>query len=58
VGFHAGTGFSGDNVMFTDGPFVYLIGNGWTVGAKKPPRSGLLAAVTKLYQRVHGRSPE
>jgi hypothetical protein len=44
--------------MFADGPFVYLIGNGWTVGTKNPPpRSALVAAVTKLYRRVHGHPP-
>ncbi len=44
--------------MFADGPFVYVIGNGWVPGAKSaPPRSALIAAVTRLYGRVHGHPP-
>lgn len=51
----AGGGFEGDNVLFADGPFLYLVGNGWTSGMKNtPPRSTLIAAATKLYRRVHG----
>jgi hypothetical protein len=47
--------FEGDNVVFADGPFLYLVGDGWVTGVKKaPPRSTLIAAATKLYQRVHG----
>jgi hypothetical protein len=53
-----GSGQVGDNVFFTDGPFLYLIGAGWAIGDKNPPtRSGLIAAVKTLYHRVHGRPP-
>ena len=51
----AGGGFEGDNVLFADGPFLYLVGNGWTRGmTNTPPRSALIAAATKLYRRGHG----
>ena len=51
-----GSGQVGDNVFFTDGPFLYLVGEGWAIGDKNPPtRAGLVAAVKKLYERVHGR---
>jgi hypothetical protein len=53
-GFHdTRPGFSGDNIVFSDGPFVYLVGNGWVPGATNPPaRARLLAAAMKLYKRV------
>jgi hypothetical protein len=50
-----GSGQVGDNVFFTDGPYLYLVGVGWAIGDKHPPtRSGLISAVKKLYKRVHG----
>jgi hypothetical protein len=50
----SGNGFIGENVLFADGPFLYLVGEGWTVGQKHAPtRADLVAAVTKLYERVH-----
>jgi hypothetical protein len=50
-----GGGFVGENVLFADGPFLYLLGQGWSAGDKHPPTlAGLIAAVKKLYTRVHG----
>jgi hypothetical protein len=57
-GFHAGGSFVGDNIFFADGPFLYLVGNGWAQGVKDPPqRSNLIAAATKLYTRVRDHPP-
>jgi hypothetical protein len=56
-GYHvAGSGqFAAENILFADGPFLYLNGEGWSPGSKNAPtRAGLIAAVTKLYKRVHG----
>ncbi len=54
----SGSGQVGDNVFFTDGPFLYLIGAGWAMSDKKPPtRAGLIAAANNLYKRVRGRPP-
>lgn len=51
-----GHGQVGENIFFADGPFLYLVGAGWSAGIGNPPtRAGLIAAVTKLYERVHGR---
>jgi hypothetical protein len=50
----SGNGFIGENVLFADGPFLYLVGEGWTSGQRNAPtRADLVAAVTKLYKRVH-----
>ena len=50
-----GAGQVGDNVFFADGPFLYLVGEGWSLRDKDPPtRAGLLAAAQKLHERVHG----
>ena len=56
-GFHlGGSTNAGDNVQFADGPFVYLVGFGWTGNPKnRPTRANLIAAATRLYMRVHGR---
>jgi hypothetical protein len=56
-GFQARTpGGSGENIFFSDGPFLYEIGNRWDTGAPNPPtRARLLAAATRLYRRVRGR---
>ena len=52
VGF-GGTG--GENVVFADGPFLYLVGNAWEAQSTHNPRhAALIEAATKLYQRVHG----
>ena len=51
-----GGGQAGENVFFTDGPFLYLVGVGWPTSAAKPPtRAALIAAATKLHARVRGR---
>jgi hypothetical protein len=58
VGFHlVGSGpFEGDNVEFADGPFVYLVGQGWGVNVRPAvSRAVLVAAAQSLYRRVHGR---
>jgi len=44
----------GANVLFADGPFVYLEGSGWFQKARDPTHSALINAATKLYTRVHG----
>jgi hypothetical protein len=50
----SGNGFIGENVLFADGPFLYLVGEGWTAGQRNAPtRADLVAAVAKLYERVH-----
>jgi hypothetical protein len=50
----SGGGSVGENIFFADGPFLYLVGQGWSSGDKNPPtRAGLIAAVTTLYRRVH-----
>jgi hypothetical protein len=54
VAFRLGTSSSGgDNVLFTDGRFLYFVGNGWSTGGK-PARAALIAAAQTLYKRVHG----
>jgi hypothetical protein len=54
----SGGGGVGENVYFADGPFLYLVGQGFSSADKNPPtRTGLIAAVTTLYQRVHGHPP-
>jgi hypothetical protein len=56
-GFHlAGSAgnFEGDNVIFADGPYLYLVGDAWPKAQKNaPPRTTLVAAATKLHRRVH-----
>jgi len=50
----SGGGQIGENVFFTDGPYLYLVGVGWAVGEPHAPtRAGLIAAATRLYTRVH-----
>jgi hypothetical protein len=58
-GFHnTGPRGSGDNIFFSDGPFLYLLGDGWAYGAPNPPtRARLLAAAMSLYRRVRGHPP-
>jgi hypothetical protein len=51
----SGGGSVGENIFFADGPFLYLVGQGWSSADKNAPtRRGLITAVTTLYQRVHG----
>jgi hypothetical protein len=55
--FRLGTSSSGggDNILFTDGRFLYFVGVGWSPGAK-PARAALIAAAQSLYKRVRGHS--
>ena len=52
VGFGGG---GGENIVFADGPFLYLVGNA-VLGSTthNPKHAALIEAATKLYQRVHG----
>ena len=51
----SGGGSVGENIFFADGPFLYLVGQGWSSADAHPPtRAGLITAATTLYQRVHG----
>jgi hypothetical protein len=51
----SGGGSVGENIFFADGPFLYLVGQGWSSADKTAPtRAGLIAAVKNLYTRVHG----
>lgn len=52
VGFGGG---GGENIVFADGPFLYLVGNA-VLGstAHNPRHAALIEAATKLYQRVRG----
>jgi len=54
----SGGGSVGENIFCADGPFLYVVGQGWSSADKTPPtRAGLIAAVKKLYTRVHGHPP-
>jgi hypothetical protein len=51
----SGGGGVGENIYFADGPFLYLVGQGFSsVDKNQPTRAGLITAVTTLYRRVHG----
>jgi hypothetical protein len=61
VGFGADQGnpgnyMGGENIVFTDGPFLYLAGNAWSGSTQtnNPRHGALIEATTKLYKRVHG----
>jgi hypothetical protein len=55
VAFRLGTSSNGgDNVLFSDGRFLYFVGDGWSAGAT-PARAALIAAAQSLYKRVYGR---
>jgi len=63
VGFGADQGNPGDymggeNIVFTDGPFLYLAGDAWSgsTQTRNPTRTALIEAATKLYKRVHAHS--
>jgi hypothetical protein len=46
----------GRNVGFTDGPFYYLVGAGWSGSASNGvPRSQVISTALALYRRVHGK---
>jgi hypothetical protein len=50
-----GGGATGYNVLFSDGPFQYLVGTGFSSSAKKAPsKAELIAVAAKLYHRVRG----
>jgi hypothetical protein len=54
-GFRVSGGSVGENIFFADGPFLYLVGQGFSGAATHPPTiAGLITAVTTLYRRVHG----
>jgi hypothetical protein len=56
VAFRLGTSSSGgDNILFSDGRFLYFVGVGWSTGAK-PARAALIAAARTLYKRVRGHA--
>jgi hypothetical protein len=55
-GFRLGTSSSGgDNILLSDGRFLYFVGVGWSAGAK-PARAAMIAAAHTLYQRVRGHA--
>ena len=47
-----------ENILFTDGPFVFAVGDKWIGSARNPRRAALLNAAAKLYTRVHGHPAE
>ena len=49
-----GTSGGGENVVFADGPFFYLVGNGWSGSTHNPRHAALIEAATTLYERVRG----
>jgi hypothetical protein len=54
--FRLGTSSSGgDNILFSDGRFLYFVGIGWSNGGK-PARAALIAAAQTLYKRVRGHA--
>ena len=55
----SGGGGIGENIYFADGPFLYLVGQGFTSVDKNPPtRAGLITAVRALSRRVHAHPAE
>jgi hypothetical protein len=50
----SGGNSGGENIVFADGPFLYLVGDAWTGSTHNPRHAALIEATTKLYQRVHG----
>lgn len=57
IAFRLGTSSSGggDNILFSDGRFLYFVGVGWGTGGK-PARAALIAAAQTLYARVRGHA--
>jgi hypothetical protein len=43
---------SGQNVAFTKGPYLYLLGAGAPTGVPSPSRAVLIAAAVRLYRRL------
>jgi hypothetical protein len=53
----SGGGSVGENIFFADGPFLYLVGQGWSSADTNPPtRAALITAATTLYRRVRGHA--
>jgi hypothetical protein len=50
----SGSGEGGENPLFADGPFLYIVGYGWLGSAHNSKHSALIDAATKLYARLHG----
>ena len=44
----------GENILFADGPFLYLVGDAWAGSKTNPYRPALIGAAARLYKRVHG----
>jgi hypothetical protein len=54
--FRLGTSSNGgDNILFSDGRFLYFVGDGWSTGGT-PARAALIAAAQTLYKRVRGHA--
>lgn len=54
--FRLGTNSSGgDNVLFSEGRFLYFVGEGWSPGGR-PARAALAAAAKTLFSRVRGHA--
>jgi hypothetical protein len=49
-----GSSGGGENIIFADGTFLYLVGNAWSGSTHNPRRAALIDAAIKLYTRVHG----
>jgi len=54
VGFGFASPHGGENILFTDGPFLYVLGYAWQGRVQNPTRSSLVDAATRLYKRVRG----
>jgi hypothetical protein len=44
----------GENIIFADGSFLYLLGNAWSGSQHNAKHATLIQVATKLYHRVHG----
>jgi hypothetical protein len=54
--FRLGTSSSGgDNILFSDGRFLYFVGEGWSTGGM-PARPALIAAAQTPYKRIRGHA--
>lgn len=50
----AGRNGAGQNVVFADGPYYYLVGTGWSTQTPQPPaRADVVNGAQRLYRRVH-----
>jgi hypothetical protein len=53
---HLGSRANDRRVAFADGFYYYIVGAGWDAPSSNAiPRSTVVAAASRLYQRVHGR---